>query len=171
VVTAAAEELVRMVVSDPRYGLNIRPEHVIGARLLLYEPSTRQLHALPLLMSSSGFYGPGFDRKRHDAMSLTRTLLNPASWYEGKRASIRARIHEYRRPILVAGDSPNDYAMLSYVDPAQGGVRFYVKRDEHYQRRMKVLIAQDQVALREAGLSPNADRGWLIATSKQLHCR
>ena len=38
VMTAALEELVRMVVSDPKYGLGIKPENVIGVTLLLKDP-------------------------------------------------------------------------------------------------------------------------------------
>ena len=35
VVSAASEELVRMVASDPKYGYNVKPQNVIGVSLLL----------------------------------------------------------------------------------------------------------------------------------------
>ena len=35
IVSASAEEIVRMVASDPKYGLHIKPENVIGVNLLL----------------------------------------------------------------------------------------------------------------------------------------
>ena len=34
IVSASAEEIVRMVASDPKYGLHIKPENVIGVMLL-----------------------------------------------------------------------------------------------------------------------------------------
>ena len=35
VMTAASEELVRMVAADPKYGYNVKPQNVIGVSTLL----------------------------------------------------------------------------------------------------------------------------------------
>ena len=43
VITAALEELTRMVVSDPKYGLNVKPENVIGGSCLLKDRKTQEL--------------------------------------------------------------------------------------------------------------------------------
>ena len=40
VMTAASEELVRMVASDPKYGYNVKPQNVIGVSLLLKDRAT-----------------------------------------------------------------------------------------------------------------------------------
>ena len=38
IVSASLEEVVRMVASDPEYGLSIPPERVIGVNLMLKKP-------------------------------------------------------------------------------------------------------------------------------------
>jgi len=50
VVSAASEELVRMVASDPQYGYNVKPQNVIGVSLLLKD---RASGSLPLRASRS----------------------------------------------------------------------------------------------------------------------
>ena len=43
IMTAAHEEIIRMVASDPKYGYNIDPEKVIGVTVLLKDPKTGEL--------------------------------------------------------------------------------------------------------------------------------
>lgn len=43
VISAASEELVRMVASDPKYGYNVKPQNVIGVSLLLKDRASGQL--------------------------------------------------------------------------------------------------------------------------------
>jgi len=43
VMTAASEELVRMVAADPKYGYNVKPENVIGVTTLLKDRKTGEL--------------------------------------------------------------------------------------------------------------------------------
>ncbi|MCK9152643.1 hypothetical protein MXE27_11835, partial [Methanobacterium alcaliphilum] len=43
VISAASEELVRMVASDPKYGYNVKPQNVIGVSLLLKDRANGQL--------------------------------------------------------------------------------------------------------------------------------
>ncbi|MDP9029500.1 MAG: haloacid dehalogenase-like hydrolase, partial [Pseudomonadota bacterium] len=43
VMTAASEELVRMVAADPKYGYNVKPENVIGVSTLLKDRKTGEL--------------------------------------------------------------------------------------------------------------------------------
>lgn len=40
VMTAASEELVRMVAADPKYGYNLKPQNVIGVTTLLKDRKT-----------------------------------------------------------------------------------------------------------------------------------
>ena len=47
---------------------------------------------------------------------LTERLVGPLPVLENKVTAIQARIHSTRRPILAAGDSPNDRAMLEYAE-------------------------------------------------------
>ncbi|MBL3950418.1 haloacid dehalogenase-like hydrolase, partial [Bacteroides thetaiotaomicron] len=43
VMTAAHEELARLVLSDPKYGYNVKPQNVIGVTTLLRNPATGAL--------------------------------------------------------------------------------------------------------------------------------
>ena len=42
VMTAASEELVRMVAADPKYGYNVKPQNVIGVTTAAQGPQDRR---------------------------------------------------------------------------------------------------------------------------------
>ena len=113
VVSASAEEIVRMVASDPTYGLHIKPENVIGVNLLLAYGDGRVVSSAEerIAGNTDTFY---FSEERQRAV-LTHHLYAPATWFAGKVAAIKEWIHPSQRPILVAGDSPNDFYMQFYI--------------------------------------------------------
>jgi len=167
VVTAALEELVRMVVSDPEYGLGIPPENVIGVNLLIRgEDGSIACGARERTAGRKGtdwYFGAGRMRG-----VLTGYLYTPASWYAGKLAAIKEYIHPDRRPILVAGDAPNDHFMLFYCDVEAGGVRLFVRRKEASWQ-----ATQEAIRLRAMGkgyrkADPLPERGWLFVTPEDL---
>jgi phosphoserine phosphatase len=100
-VSASLEELVRLVATDPRYGIHLPREHIIGVHLTLKKEK-----------------GPPSDA------TFTGKLRPPLTWYEGKVAAIQEKISPKERPILVAGDSNNDLPMQRYGDPA--GIRLRI---------------------------------------------
>ena len=166
VVTAAAEELVRMVVSDPRYGLDVPPGDVIGVTMLLRDPVDGSVSTARKRIAEGHFLDPAYPAARHATMILTPTLWSPLSWYEGKVAAIQAYIDPVRRPLLVAGDSRSDWAMLFHSD----GLRLWV--DKNAATTAALARERRQRADAETALklpAPlGADRNWIIVTPAVL---
>jgi phosphoserine phosphatase len=153
VVTAAAEELVRMVVSDPRYGLDIAAEDVIGVTMLLRDPGDGSVSTARSHIAAGHFLDPDYPAARHAGMVLTPFLWSPLTWQEGKVAAIMAYIDPVKRPLLVAGDSRSDWAMLFY----SAGVRLWVDRN-----------AATSAALLAERKRRGDERGWVIETPVSL---
>jgi len=124
VVTASLEELVRMVVSDPRYGLDVPPDRVIGVTMLLRDPKTGAVTTARQQIAKGHFLDGVYSAEHHADMVLTPTLWAPLTWHEGKVAAIRTYIDPVRHPLLAAGDSASDWPMLFYAD----GLRIWVER-------------------------------------------
>lgn len=170
VVTAALEELVRMIASDPAYGIGVPPENVIGVDLLLTDP--RGSITSGALERREGKQGrTWFFRPERLRMALTPHLYTPAPFYAGKLAAIKEYIHPDRRPIFVAGDSPNDQFMLFYCDAPAGGVRLFVRADEKEHQRMLQAILERRKTGRYEPADPLPEDGWLIVTPEDLSGR
>ncbi|MHA6803314.1 HAD family hydrolase [Salinifilum ghardaiensis] len=163
VVSAAAEELVRMVASDPRYGLDVPPERVIGASMLLEDPQTERLGTARQRIAAGGRVGADYSPRGRGRWELTPYLWAPQTWYEGKPAAIRDYIDPQRPPVLVAGDSESDWAMLFRADVASGGVRIWVDRDAETTAEL-----HGEAASRAAAGDEDADRGWVSVAPEQL---
>lgn len=131
VVSASQEEVVRMVASDPRYGLSIPPERVIGTSMLLRDGagaiSTARRDIAQGLAAAPGYWSA------RSTLTPTTTLWSPSPWQEGKVAAILACIDPVRRPMLVAGDSGSDWAMLFH----SGGVRLWMDHDAPTTARLR----------------------------------
>ena len=98
--------------------------------------------------------------------TLTDYPYAPLTWYAGKVAGIKEWIHPSQRPLLVAGDSPNDFYMQFYCDVDNHGVRLRIHlHDGHKQQ----LIAAQQKRMNS---NPDADadptKGWVEVTPAQL---
>ncbi len=162
VVTASAEELVRMVVSDPRYGLNVAAADVIGVTMLLRAPDGSISTARQQI--ASGEFGDMAAGR--SGLMLTPTLWSPLTWYEGKVAGIQAYIDPLRRPLLVAGDSRSDWPMLFY----SGGIRLWVDRDAALASELQLqrhARAKAEQTLQLQMPQP-ADQHWLSASVQAL---
>ena len=168
VVTAALEELVRMVVSDSKYGLDIDPENVIGATCLLKDRATGAVSTARQQIATEHFWDVTYTEDHHRSLELTPYLWTPATWYIGKLSAIKEYIHPVRQPISVAGDSPNDHWMLFYSNVDQGGVRIWVDRSAHHTAAMHDAIRLRNQQLREESQIPTADRNWIFMTPDQL---
>ena len=159
VVSAAAEELVRMVLSDPRYGYHVKPENVIGVSMLLRDRASGGVTTARKLIAE-GAYAP--DRLLDH--ELTPTLWAPLPWYEGKQAAIHTYIHPWKKPVLVAGDTPHSDGPMFFraADVEQGALRLFVSRSESHHELIHRLQADHAAAQSEHGLPVTADRNWVL---------
>ncbi|WP_275466117.1 HAD family hydrolase [Streptomyces noursei] len=165
VVSAASEDLVRMVLSDPRYGYDVKPENVIGVSMLLKDRTTGDVTSARKEIAAGHF-----DPKKLADRELTPTLWAPLTWYEGKPAAINTYIDEWRKPILAAGDTPkSDGPMLFHsTDVEHGGVRVWVNRKESSMKELDAMKRANAQRQKELGQQVTADKHWLTVTPDQI---
>jgi hypothetical protein len=165
VVSAASEELVRMVLADPQYGYNVKPENVVGVSLLLKDRQAGTVTTARKLIAENQ-YQPQ-DLLDHE---LTAALWAPMPWYEGKQAAIHTYVHPWKKPILVAGDTPDSDGPMLFRAPdvEQGALRLFVSRKDSALDKMKSLQARHAADQLAHGLPITADRNWLVVTPEQI---
>lgn len=83
VMTAASEELVRFVASDPKYGYNVPPENVIGVTTMLKNTTSGGL-----TNSRKQIDDGDYDEQANLALVFGTYLWTPATWFSGKWAAI-----------------------------------------------------------------------------------
>lgn len=165
VVSASSEELVRMVASDPQYGYNVPAANVIGVSTLLQNTSSGHLTTARKQIAE-GVY----DAANNGDLLLTSYLWTPNTWQTGKYAAILSYIDAWRRPVLVAGDTPaSDGPMLFHgVDVAKGGIHLWVNRTAIAWDEISGMMteyAQEQEAL---GLDVTADKNWVVVSPEDI---
>ncbi|WP_227103783.1 HAD family hydrolase [Chromobacterium rhizoryzae] len=165
VMTAASEELVRMVASDPRYGYRAPPQNVLGVNLLLKDRTNGALTTSRLQIKRGGY-----EPERNLDLELTPYLMNPMTWYEGKAGTILGWIDQWRKPVLVAGDTPQSdgYMLLNGTDTAKGGLRLWVDRKAGYWDRIRSWSREAARQQRKLGQPATADRNWLVVKPEQI---
>ncbi|MFD9905676.1 haloacid dehalogenase-like hydrolase [Streptomyces sp. NPDC059063] len=168
VVSAASEDLVRMVLADPKYGYGVKPQNVIGVGLQLKDRKTGRVTSSRKEIAEGRFTPK--DRKRLAKYELTPNLWAPLTWYQGKPAAISTYIDEWKKPVLVAGDTPvSDGPMLFHsADVRHGGVRVWVNRKEKYLRQLDGMKRENAARQRELGQPVTADKRWLTVTPEQI---
>ncbi|MBU2413694.1 MAG: haloacid dehalogenase-like hydrolase [Gammaproteobacteria bacterium] len=166
VMTAASEEIVRMIASDPKYGYNVKPENVIGVNMLLKDKKTGDL-TTSRLQIKQGTY----NQEKNLDLQMTAFLMNPMTWYEGKLGSILGWIDQWKKPVLVAGDSPlsDGYMLFNGTDTDKGGMRIWVNRKEKYMKQMEAWWDDAAKQQSKLGQPVTADKNWLVVTPDQLH--
>jgi len=165
IVSAASEEIVRMVVSDPRHGYHIKPQNVIGVSVLLRDRAAGTVTTARKLIAQQR-YAP----EQLLELEFTTALWAPLPWYEGKQAAIHTYIHPWKKPILVAGDTPlSDGPMfLRGPDPDRGGLRLFVAREDR-QREHIALLQDEHASHQRANAHPvTANRNWIIVTPEDI---
>ncbi|WP_254068645.1 haloacid dehalogenase-like hydrolase [Streptomyces sp. TM32] len=165
VVSAAGEELVRDLLSDPKYGYGVKPQHVIGVSMLLKDPATGNLTTARKEIAE-GRYDP---RKLAND-KLTPALWAPLTWYEGKPAAINTYIDQWRKPVLVAGDTPvSDGPMLFHsTDVEHGGTRVWVNRKDTYFTQIQDMQKANAARQEELGQPVTADKNWLVVKPDEI---
>jgi len=163
VVTASQEELVRMVVSDPKYGYNVKPENVIGVSTLL-QSNTQ------FTTSRKEIKNGNYNQTQHLNLKFTSYLWSPQPMFSGKYAAILTHINQWKMPILIAGDTPlsDGYMMFHAYNQARGTVRIWVNRKDAYLTLINQMKEQYVKEQRESNVTITADKDWIYVTPKDL---
>ncbi|OHC64735.1 MAG: phosphorylcholine phosphatase [Pseudomonadales bacterium RIFCSPLOWO2_02_FULL_63_210] len=166
VMTAASEEIVRMIASDPKYGYNVKPQNVIGVNMLLKDRKSGAL-TTSRLQIKAGAYDPAANLD----LELTPFLMNPMTWYEGKLASIHGWIDQWKMPVLVAGDTAisDGYMLLNGTDIDKGGLRIWVDRKAKYTQQMQDWRVNAAKRQAELGQAVTADKNWVVVKPDDIH--
>jgi len=168
VITAALEELTRMIVSDPKYGLNVKPENVIGMSCLLKDRKTQELTTARKQIAKGHFWDEIFTKENHYAMEVTPYIQSPDTLYTGKPAALKEYIHPIKQPILIAGDSPNDHFLLFCSDYNKGGVKLWVNhKDEDWDITQKAYKKYAELE-KELGLEVTGDKNWIMVYPEDI---
>ncbi|WP_323121495.1 HAD family hydrolase [Burkholderia alba] len=159
VMTAAHEELARLVLADPKYGYNVKPQNVIGVTTLLRNPATGELTTSRLQIKKGAY-----DEAANRPLVITPFLMNPMTWYEGKLGSIVGWIDQWKKPVLVAGDTPmsDGYMLLNAADVERGGVRVWVNKKDRQMTEIRAWSDESAARQKALGLPATASRNWIV---------
>lgn len=165
IVSAAHEELVRMVAADPKYGYNVKPQNVIGVTTLLKDRKSGALTT-----SRKQIIDGKYDQAANLELELTPYLWTPATWMAGKHAAILTYIDEWKKPVLVAGDTPNSdgYMLFHSVDVEKGGIHLWINRKAKYMDQIDAMIKKNTAAQQQLGLLVTADKNWITVTPEDI---
>ncbi|KXH32014.1 phosphorylcholine phosphatase [Colletotrichum nymphaeae SA-01] len=165
VITAAAEELVRMVAADPKYGYNVKPENVIGVTMLM-----KNLTSGDLTTSRKQIEDGVYNEEANLDLVITPYLYTPATWMQGKWAAILTYINEWQGPILAGGDTPSsDGPMIFHgVNVARGGIHLWINRKDSAMATMNEMIVNNTAAQKANNLPVTADKNWVIVTPTEI---
>lgn len=166
VMTAAAEELVRMVASDPKYGYNVPPENVVGVSMLLRNGSSLSTPTTARKQIDEGTY----DQQANFDLELTPYQWTPATWMAGKTAGILTYIDQWRKPVLVGGDTPDSdgYMFFHDADVENGGVRVFINRKDSYMEELQEMIEDNAHKQKKLGQKVTADKNWIVVKPEEI---
>lgn len=165
VVSAASEELARMIASDPKYGYNVPPENVIGVTVMLKDEASGNVTAARKQIKDGDY-----NQTANLGLVMTPYLWTPATWKEGKWAAILKYIDQWKKPVLVGGDTPDSDGPMQFhgVDVARGGVHLWVNRKEKYMKQIEGMM-KDYAAEQNRELVPvTADKNWVIVKPEDI---
>ena len=165
VMTAAHEELVRMVASDPKYGYNVPAENVIGVTTLLRN-KTDQSVTTTRKQIEAGTY----NETANLDLVLEPYLWTPATWFAGKWAAILTYIDEWKLPVLVGGDTPGSdgYMLFHGVDVAAGGVHLWVNKSASNWETIQGMIKNNTRDQIKEGREVTADKNWVYVLPSEI---
>lgn len=165
VISAAHEELVRMVASDPKYGYNVPPENVIGVTTLLRNTSSGELTTARKQIEEGEY-----DEQANLDLVYGTYLWTPATWFSGKWAAILTYIDAWKLPVLVAGDTPgsDSYMLFHGVDTGKGGIHLWVNRSSSRWEEMQEEIRENTAGQIENGREVTADKNWVVVLPEDI---
>ncbi|MDI9349991.1 MAG: twin-arginine translocation signal domain-containing protein [Candidatus Symbiobacter sp.] len=164
VISASSEELIRALVSDPKYGYNVKPQNVFGLSLMLKDGKGGITNSRLEIEKKS------YDPAKIAEMTITPYLVNPATYWEGKYATILGYIDQWRKSVLVGGDTPlsDGFMLQNGVDVDKGGLRIWVNRKDKYTKNMTDMWTKSAKAQGELGLAVTADKNWHVVKPNDL---
>jgi phosphoserine phosphatase len=166
VMSAAHEELVRMVASDPKYGYNVPAEKVIGVTTMLRNKTDGSLTTARRQIEDGTYNATAF----LNDLEITAYLYTPATWFAGKWAAILTYIDQWKRPVLVGGDTPgsDSYMLFHGVDVSKGGIHLWInKKENNYQAILKERT-DNAKAQKENGRPVEADKNWVDVKPEEI---
>lgn len=164
IVSASNEEVVRMAVSDPEYGYNIKPENVLGVATMMKNLTSGELTTARKQISAGTY-----DEAANLDLTFGTYLWTPATWYAGKWAAVLTYVDMWKKPVLAAGDTPgSDTYMHFNVDVAKGGVRVWVNRSEDKYKQLQELIEESVEGQKENSLPVTADKNWIVVLPQDI---
>ena len=97
-------------------------------------------------------------------------LWTPATWHAGKWAAILTYIDQWKRPVLVAGDTPesDSYMLFHGVDTSKGGFHLWVNQRDDYYARLQEKIKDNVKAQKESGREVTADLNWIVVKPQEI---
>ena len=152
-----------MVISDPEAGVNIAPEQVIGVNLML-EKSNGEVTTGALERREGKKGTEYYFSESRMKWRLGTYPFAPLTWYGGKVAAILEWIDASQRPILVAGDSPNDFYMQFYTAVNDNGVRLRIHRKDSHKNELE----KDKFQQQKGDANQNPELGWIEVTATEL---
>jgi hypothetical protein len=88
----------------------------------------------------------------------------------GKHAAILTYIDEWKKPVLVGGDTPTSdgYMLFHDVDVAKGGIHLWINRKDKYMTQINGMMAKHAAAQAKEGLQVTADKNWVIVKPEEI---
>lgn len=165
VMTAAAEELVRMVASDPKYGYNVPAENVIGVTTYLRNTTSNSLTNARIQIEAGTY-----DEQANLDLVFGTYLHTPVTWFSGKWAGILTYIDAWKKPVLVGGDTPGSDGVMLFqgVDVSKGGVHLFVNRSASAWEEMQDMIVENAEGQKANNLNVTADRNWVVVAPEEI---
>ncbi|ORY58536.1 uncharacterized protein BCR38DRAFT_352945 [Pseudomassariella vexata] len=158
VISASQEEVVRMVMSDPKYGYNVPAENVIGVATMLKNSTSGELTNARMQIEAGTY-----DEAANLDLVIGPYLWTPATWYAGKWAAVLTYIDMWKKPILAAGDTPgSDTYMHFNVDIEKGGAHLWINRSADKYEELQGLIQESVEGQEQNGLPVTADKNWIV---------
>ncbi|CAF3313793.1 unnamed protein product [Rotaria sp. Silwood2] len=163
VLTASNEELVRMVLSDPKYGYNVKPENVIGLATFLKDGTA-------ITASRKQITDNTYNQQQNLNLKLTSYIWSPQVMFVGKYGAILTYISQWKMPILVAGDTPasDGYVLFHAYNQQRDTLRLWVNRNDAYLTLIQQMQNQHAQEQHENGLRVTANKNWIYVKPNDL---
>ncbi|KAH8699454.1 hypothetical protein GQ44DRAFT_67945 [Phaeosphaeriaceae sp. PMI808] len=165
VISAAHEELVRMVASDPKYGYNVPPQNVIGVTTMLKNVTSGRLtNARKQIKAGT------YDQQANLDLVMGPYLWTPATWFAGKWAAVLTYIDQWKRPVLAGGDTPgsDSYMIFHGVDVAKGGIHLWINRKASAYEQIVKEQQENAKIQKENGREVSADKNWVVVKPEDI---
>ncbi|PVH99775.1 hypothetical protein DM02DRAFT_614768 [Periconia macrospinosa] len=165
VISAAHEELVRMVASDPKYGYNVPPQNVIGVTTMMRNATSGKLTNARKQIEAGTY-----DEEANLDLVFGPYLWTPATWFSGKWAAILTYIDQWKKPVLAAGDTPGSdtYMEIHGVDTDKGGVHLWINRGDKYFNQLQEIIKEDVEGQKANNREITADKNWVVVKPEDI---